>query len=372
MRATGEQVGGGHLGGPQRSASGDSGVGRAKQRGSWFAKAGVRAAHHERRQLLGRHHGQSSGDRRGAWSRGRSRAAARSMSQPMPGLFYTTTDLGSAGRPTVWNFASEESALRRGHGCQAGCGRESAFCGLGRLWSVHDHRAAPFARCPDRECGGLQRAAHGAWCIAERVGSAGGIGRSQDVTAPVLDASETASQIQVPFEAQGSTVSLSLQARSGPLTFGVPLKSASPAIFVDPEGTPLIMDASQRRAVGREESRARELADPGAGNRLGAGEAGLAHRAGSAVERSASCFRDCPRISGRIAGRGDAGDARSGIRGVLFDRDPTAADRGHGPGVSYISKPTGSRAIVCDCMWNNSTRHQRAPFNGAHGRGSVN
>jgi uncharacterized protein (TIGR03437 family) len=67
--------------------------------------------------------------------------------------------------------------------------------------------------------------------------------RSEDVAAPVLDANETASQIQVPFEAKGDTLSLSLMAASGPLTFGVQLKSASPAIFVDPDGTPLIMDA---------------------------------------------------------------------------------------------------------------------------------
>jgi uncharacterized protein (TIGR03437 family) len=68
--------------------------------------------------------------------------------------------------------------------------------------------------------------------------------RSEDVAAPVLDATETASQIQVPFEAKGDTVSLSLEAASGPLTFGVALKSAAPAIFVDPDGTPLIMNAA--------------------------------------------------------------------------------------------------------------------------------
>jgi uncharacterized protein (TIGR03437 family) len=62
------------------------------------------------------------------------------------------------------------------------------------------------------------------------------------VTAPVLDASDTASQIQVPFSATGNTVSLSLDAAAGPLSFQVPLRSVSPAIFVDPEGTPLIMD----------------------------------------------------------------------------------------------------------------------------------
>ncbi len=52
------------------------------------------------------------------------------------------------------------------------------------------------------------------------------------------------SEIQVPFSAKGNTVSLALDADAGPLRFQVPLKSVSPAIFVDPEGTPLIMDAA--------------------------------------------------------------------------------------------------------------------------------
>jgi uncharacterized protein (TIGR03437 family) len=65
-----------------------------------------------------------------------------------------------------------------------------------------------------------------------------------DVVAPVLDASNIASQIQVPFSATGNMVSLSLNATQGALTFQVPLRSVSPAIFVDPEGTPLIMDAA--------------------------------------------------------------------------------------------------------------------------------
>ena len=47
----------------------------------------------------------------------------------------------------------------------------------------------------------------------------------------------------MPFEAKGTSVSLALEAASGRLTVGLPLQNVSPAIFVDPEGTPLIMDA---------------------------------------------------------------------------------------------------------------------------------
>jgi uncharacterized protein (TIGR03437 family) len=47
----------------------------------------------------------------------------------------------------------------------------------------------------------------------------------------------------VPFEAKGNTLPLAFEAAAGRFTFGLPLQSVSPAIFVDPEGTPLIMDA---------------------------------------------------------------------------------------------------------------------------------
>jgi len=76
--------------------------------------------------------------------------------------------------------------------------------------------------------------------LGARVDSA----RSANTVVPVLDATDRASQIQVPFEAKGSTVSLTFDASTGRFTVGLPLQSVSPAIFVDPEGTPLIMDAA--------------------------------------------------------------------------------------------------------------------------------
>ncbi len=160
------------------------------------------------------------------------------------GLFYTTTDLGSAGRPTVWNLLSGRLPSAAATDVKLDAGGNQLFAvldGYGVYTTIAPHRLGD-ARIVNAADYSARATAPGALLsvLGARVESA----RSQDVTAPVLDASETASQIQVPFEAQGSTVSLSLQAASGPLTFGVPLKSASPAIFVDPEGTPLIMDAS--------------------------------------------------------------------------------------------------------------------------------
>ncbi|MGA2216094.1 MAG: hypothetical protein ABSH31_22665 [Bryobacteraceae bacterium] len=160
------------------------------------------------------------------------------------GLFYTATDLGSAGRPTVWSLLSGHLPAAAVTDVKLDGGANQLFAvlaGYGVYTTIAPHRlrAARIVNAADYS---VRATAPGALLsvLGARVESA----RSQDVAAPVLDASATASQIQVPFEAKGESVSLSLEAASGPLTFGVALKSASPAIFVDPEGTPLIMDAA--------------------------------------------------------------------------------------------------------------------------------
>ena len=160
------------------------------------------------------------------------------------GLFYTNTDLGSAGRPTVWSSLSEHLPSVTATDVKLDAGGNQLFAaldGYGVYTAIAPHRLRD-ARIVNAADYSARPTAPGALLsiLGARVESA----RSEDLAAPVLDANETASQIQVPFEAKGSTLSLSLDAASGPLTFGVPLKSASPAIFVDPEGTPLIMEAA--------------------------------------------------------------------------------------------------------------------------------
>ena len=61
--------------------------------------------------------------------------------------------------------------------------------------------------------------------------------------APVLSASEAESQIQIPFEAHGETVMLDLQAQARALSLSWPLLSVSPALVVDRDGSPLVIDA---------------------------------------------------------------------------------------------------------------------------------
>ncbi len=160
------------------------------------------------------------------------------------GLFFTATDLGSAGRPTTWTPLSEKLPAAAATDVKLDAGGNQIYAaldGYGVYTAIAPHRLRD-ARVVSAADYSAKPAAPGALLsvLGARVESA----KSEDVTAPVLDASDTASQIQVPFSAKGSTLSLSLDAAAGPLTFEVPLKSVSPAIFVDPEGTPLIMDAA--------------------------------------------------------------------------------------------------------------------------------
>jgi uncharacterized protein (TIGR03437 family) len=160
------------------------------------------------------------------------------------GVFYTATDLGSAGRPGTWTSLAQSlpSAVATDVRLDAGANQiYAALDGYGVYATIAPHRLRD-ARVVSAADYSAKPAAPGTLLsvLGARVESA----RSDDAVAPVLDASDTASQIQVPFSATGNTVSLSLDAASGPLRFQVPLRSVSPAIFVDPEGTPLIMDAA--------------------------------------------------------------------------------------------------------------------------------
>jgi len=59
---------------------------------------------------------------------------------------------------------------------------------------------------------------------------------------PVLAASETESQIQVPFETSAANLSLALETGRGRFTLGLPVQAVSPAVFVNRDGSPMILD----------------------------------------------------------------------------------------------------------------------------------
>lgn len=160
------------------------------------------------------------------------------------GVYYTTTDLASAGSATVWTSVAQNLPAVPATDVRLDAGANQLYAaveGYGVYVAIAPHRLRD-ARVVSAADLSARPAAPGALLsvLGTRVQSA----RSADTTVPVLDASDASSQIQVPFEASGNTVSLSLNAAAGRFTVGLPLQAVAPAIFVDSEGAPLILDAS--------------------------------------------------------------------------------------------------------------------------------
>jgi uncharacterized protein (TIGR03437 family) len=58
----------------------------------------------------------------------------------------------------------------------------------------------------------------------------------------ILSRGERETQIQLPFDLEGSSVALSLESKDGLVHSSLPLMPAAPAILVDRDGTPMAMD----------------------------------------------------------------------------------------------------------------------------------
>ena len=70
--------------------------------------------------------------------------------------------------------------------------------------------------------------------------------RANDLTAPVLAATATESQVQIPFDAQGSSVTLDATlAGAGIKLPPLPLTAAVPVIFISRDGSPMLLDADK-------------------------------------------------------------------------------------------------------------------------------
>ena len=60
----------------------------------------------------------------------------------------------------------------------------------------------------------------------------------------ILGSTEAGTQIQIPFDARGTTLSLAVASGDRNITLpSVPLEAAAPAIFVEPDGSPMLYDA---------------------------------------------------------------------------------------------------------------------------------
>jgi uncharacterized protein (TIGR03437 family) len=114
-----------------------------------------------------------------------------------------------------------------------------ALDGYGIYAAIAPHRA-PDPRVVSAADLKPRAAAPGA--LVTVIGRAVDSARAGDATAPVLASGAAQSQIQVPFEANGSRVDLSLSSTAGTTTHSLALQAVAPAIFVDTEGNPLIIN----------------------------------------------------------------------------------------------------------------------------------
>ncbi len=77
-----------------------------------------------------------------------------------------------------------------------------------------------------------------------RVTSGQAQGQQGNLPVAVLASTDTETQIQIPFEARGSSLSLAVSSGDRSITLpSVPLEAAAPAIFVSPDGSPMLYDA---------------------------------------------------------------------------------------------------------------------------------
>ncbi len=158
------------------------------------------------------------------------------------GLFFTTADLTGAGPATAWLPL-------------AGLPQGKVFDvrldpGNNQIWAAVEGYGVYSALAPHRfadprlvNAADYSRRAAAPGSLLSLLGAKIDSAKAGAAPAPVLDASDSGSQIQVPFEASGETLTLNFAAGSRQMTRSIPLAPVSPVIFVDPDGAPLLLDA---------------------------------------------------------------------------------------------------------------------------------
>jgi len=161
------------------------------------------------------------------------------------GAYLAATDLRRAGPPEHWSLVTENLPRRSALDVALDDGGNQIYVlldGEGVFAAIAPHRYLD----PNLVSGAdWTRRAAAPGALLSILGRQVVMARIGALEVPVLAASESESQIQVPFEAAGTALSLALRDSDSAerYSLGIPLDSASPAIFVDTDGTPLLLDA---------------------------------------------------------------------------------------------------------------------------------
>jgi uncharacterized protein (TIGR03437 family) len=158
------------------------------------------------------------------------------------GVFFTRADLNAAAPPTNWAPLAglpEASALdlrldSDGNQLFVALEGYGVYAALAphRLGSLRLVNAADFSQRP---------AAPGS--LLSVLGGRVRTARAGALDFPVLAATDSETQIQVPFAVRGGSLSVALDTGQGSFQLALPVENVSPAVFIDRDGTPLVLNA---------------------------------------------------------------------------------------------------------------------------------
>ncbi len=158
------------------------------------------------------------------------------------GVFFSRVDLNASGAVGAWSTISQGLPSGSAQDVKldsAGNQLYVAVLGFG-LYSTAAPHKSELLRVVNAADLSQRAAAPGSLLsvLGGKVQSA----RAAEMSFPVLAAASGGSQIQVPFEVSGSRIALSLEVGGARTTVGLPLKNVSPAILVDSDGAPVLLD----------------------------------------------------------------------------------------------------------------------------------
>jgi uncharacterized protein (TIGR03437 family) len=159
------------------------------------------------------------------------------------GVFFTRADLTAAGPASAWNPVGGGLPVARAMDVKLDLEGNRLFVaveGYGVWAGLAPHRLGSFRLVNAAD---LSRRPAAPGSLVAVLGGPVRMARSGNLSFPVLASSETESQIQVPFEVRDRLISLALEGGAAATVVGLSLREVSPAVFVDRDGTPLVISA---------------------------------------------------------------------------------------------------------------------------------
>ncbi len=159
------------------------------------------------------------------------------------GVFYASADLATLGGAVSW---TQLNGLP-----QAAAADVKLDEGANQLWAAIDGYGVFSTLAPHRfrdprvvSAADFVARAAAPGSLVSVAGARVTSGQAGSLPVAVLASTETESQIQIPFGARGSSISLAVSSEGRQMTLpSVPLETAAPAIFVARDGSPMLLDA---------------------------------------------------------------------------------------------------------------------------------